>query len=320
LRRSIGIPLTVGIAACVVAVALAVGWPFVVFADLGSLARGLTPVQIVLLVLGGLFSALLIAGLVLLCAWLVREWRINQRQTAFMDAVSHEMKTPLASLRLYLDTLVRHDPSPERRAQFVGRMREDLGRLQATVEQVLAAGRAEARAAQPRREPVDLAALIPRCVEEIRARHPDSEFELALDGAAVVRGEPADLELVFRNLLENAVKYSEGPARVSVRGFSKGESRVSIEIADRGIGIPRAELRKIFDRFYRAGRDVQRNAGLGLGLFIVRSLVRRQGGRVVAESEGAGRGSRFVVTLPAVRGAEVEALRAAAQAEREGAR
>ncbi len=115
-----------------------------------------------------------------------------------------------------------------------------------------------------------------------------------------VRGDATELGLVFRNLLENAVKYSQEPVdvRVAVRGPEDG--RVSIEIVDRGIGIPRRELRRIFERFYRVGRDVQRQvAGLGLGLFIVRGLVRKQGGRVVARSEGTGRGSRFVVTLRA---------------------
>ena len=105
---------------------------------------------------------------------------------------------------------------------------------------------------------------------------------------------------MFRNLLENAVKYSPDPVDVRVSVKPGDDGRVEVEIADRGIGIPTRELRKIFQRFYRAGREVQRTAaGLGLGLFIVRNLVRRQGGRVVARSDGRGRGSRFVVSLRA---------------------
>ena len=116
---------------------------------------------------------------------------------------------------------------------------------------------------------------------------------------AVVSGVGGELAVVFRNLLENAVKYSDDPVKVNVSVAPSGDGRVAVEISDRGIGIPSGELRKIFQRFYRAGRDVQRTAGLGLGLFIVRNLVRRQGGRVVARSGGAGEGSRFVVTLRA---------------------
>ena len=108
------------------------------------------------------------------------------------------------------------------------------------------------------------------------------------------------MELCLTNYVSNAVKYSDGPIEVQVRVSSGGEGRIDVAISDRGIGIPPRELRRIFQRFYRAGRDVQRTAsGLGLGLFIVRNLVRRQGGRVVAKSEGSGAGSRFVVTLRA---------------------
>jgi signal transduction histidine kinase len=121
----------------------------------------------------------------------------------------------------------------------------------------------------------------------------------ARSGSAV-RGDASELSLVFGNLLENAVKYSDHPVEVRVAVSELREGRVQVEIADRGIGIPQRELRKIFQRFYRVGRDVQRHvAGLGLGLFVVRNLLKRHGGRIVARSEGAGRGSRFVVTLRA---------------------
>ena len=123
---------------------------------------------------------------------------------------------------------------------------------------------------------------------------------LSTSPEASVRGDSNELAVVFRNLLENAVKYSDEPVKVRVRMRSGEDGRVTVEIADSGIGIPSGELRKIFQRFYRVGRDVQRTAaGLGLGLFIVRNLVRRQGGRVVARSDGWGQGSRFVVTLRA---------------------
>ena len=300
LRRSIGFRLTVGVTLTLLTATLAVGWQLLVVGDLRPVARELGTVHWVLLILGALFFMLLIAGLVLLCIWLVREMRVNQRQQAFLDAVTHEMKTPLASLRLYVDTLGRHEPAPERRREFLTHMGEDLDRLDRTVDQVLAAARAEERARPDRVDRTELPALLSSCILEIRSRHGLPEQALRLDaGSGVrVRGDAAELGLVFRNLLENAVKYSTGPVDVQVAVSGPLDGRVSVEIADRGIGIPRDELRRIFERFYRVGRDVQRQvAGLGLGLFIVRSLVRRQGGQVVARSEGAGRGSSFVVTL-----------------------
>ena len=181
-------------------------------------------------------------------------------------------------------------------------MREDLDRLDGTVEQVLAAARAEETKPRVLRERVDLLAVVRGCIDQVRERHrlPATAVSLAAARASAVRGDAGELSLVFDNLLENAVKYSEEPIEVRVEIHEPREGRVEVAIADRGIGIPQGELRKIFQRFYRVGRDVQRQvAGLGLGLFVVRNLLRRQGGRIVARSEGAGRGSRFVVTLRA---------------------
>ena len=299
-RRSIGFPVTLGIALMIMAVALAVGWQFLVFSDARAVARELTTLDWIFFVLGGVFFGLIISGLLWLCLWLVREMRLNQRQRAFLDAVTHEMKTPLASLPLYVDTLERHDPDLEHRREFLNRMQDDLERLDQTVDQVLAAARAEDSGRRAGREPVALVALIASCIEEVRARHglPEEAIRLQASSHETAFGNPNELSVIFRNLLENAVKYSDDPVEVTVRVRPSGGDRVQIDIADRGIGIPRVELRKIFQRFYRVGRGVQRTAsGLGLGLFIVRNLVRRQGGRVVASSEGSGQGSRFVVTL-----------------------
>ncbi len=297
-RRSIGYPLALGITLAVVAGALAVGWQLLVVGELEPVTRGLTPLHWTLVILGSVFFVLLIVGLLLLCAWLVREMRVNQRQEAFLDAVTHEMKTPLASLRLYLDTLERRDPSPERRRVFVERMGQDIERLERTVQQVLVVARAEG-AQKARFESVDLAAVIGECIDELEQRHESAEHSVALrvDGPGFVWGSREELVVIFRNLLANAIKYSSPGSRTEVSVEPRGEDRVRVAIADRGIGIDRTELRKIFRRFYRAGRDVQQAAGLGLGLFIVRQLVKRQGGRVDAESEGRGQGSLFSVTL-----------------------
>jgi len=292
--------LAIGIVATVLAVALAVGWQILVVSDFGSVARGFTPAHWWFLILGSIFFGLVILGLVLLCAWLIREMRHSQRQQAFLDAVTHEMKTPLASMRLALDTLHKHDPGPDRRDAFLRMIDEDLERLDRTVEHVLAAARAEGGPRAPLQGQVELRLLLEDCIEQIRESHKlePGSIRLESDVSVLVRGDEAELGLVFRNLLENAVKYSDPPVEVRVGVTETGDRRVRVQIADQGIGIPAGELRKIFQRFYRAGRDVQRRAsGLGLGLFIVRDLLRRHGGRIEAQSEGAGRGSRFVVTL-----------------------
>ena len=316
-RRSIGLALALGITLCVVAVGLGVGWQLLVVAII-PVTRGLSAGHWGLIALGSLLSLLILVGLVLLCVWLVREIRFNQRQQAFLDAVTHEMKTPLAALRLYLETLGRHDLSPERRRTFLARMGEDVERLERTVAQVLAAARAESRLRRRPAEPIDLTALLVDLAAELQGRHglPEGAIQIERRRPLPALGDATELGLVFRNLLENAVKYSSPPVEVRVALVESGDGRVRAEISDRGIGIEPRELRKIFQRFYRASRDVQRQAaGLGLGLFIVRSLVRRNGGRVEALSEGSGRGSRFVVTLRAAPGLGAAAAPAPTLAE-----
>jgi signal transduction histidine kinase len=299
--RGIRLPLTIGIVLGLLALTLAVAWNVIVVRGVGSVAERLGAVHWLLLVLGSLFFALLLAGLVLLCAWLVREMRHSQRQQAFLDAVTHEMKTPLASLRLYVETLGLRDPGPARRAEFLLHMREDVERLERTVDQVLAAARAAARARRPRREPVELRELLGACVRELRERYRlgTDAMRLEIAGEPIALAQADELALVFRNLIDNAVKYSGASVDVRVAARAADEGQVCVVIEDRGVGIPRDELRRIFLPFYRAGLDVRRVKGLGLGLFIVRFLVRRQGGRVRATSEGPGHGSCFEVWLRA---------------------
>lgn len=304
MRRSIGLPLTIGIVLVVLALALAIGWNVLVVRGVGDVrqvAERLSNTHWILLSLGTLLYALLIAGLTLLCAWLVREMRHSQRQQAFLDAVTHEMKTPLASLRLYLDTLGRHDPGAAQRGVFLGRMRQDLDRLERTVDQVLAAARA-ARARGAQRAPVALRELLGTLVREAQEQyHLDPHaLRLEVDGDPTALGEANELSLIFRNLIDNAVKYSGTEVDVCVSATTSADGGVRVEIEDRGVGIPREELRRIFQPFYRAGVEAQRRVkGLGLGLFIVRFLVRRQGGRVEAHSAGSGHGARFEVWLRA---------------------
>jgi signal transduction histidine kinase len=300
-RRSIGGPLVIGIVSMVLVLALAVGWQILVWRDDSGMDSGLSRLDAVLFVLGSIFFLFVAAGLVWLCVKLVLEMRLNQSQRAFLDAVTHELKTPLASFRLGLETLARHELDPDQRGQFLGRMGEDLDRLESTVGQVLSAARAEEtlRSRAPLDE-VELQGLLTENIDELRERHhlPDESVQLEIARPLRVRGDASELGLVFRNLFENAVKYSDQPVRIRVGIEEVSDGRIRVEISDQGIGIPKQELRRIFRRFYRAGRDVQRQvSGLGLGLFVVRSLLRKHGGRIVALSEGAGRGSRFVVTL-----------------------
>jgi len=252
--------------------------------------------------LGFIFFAAIATGLVLNTSFLVREIRKSEQHDSFINAVTHELKTPIASIRLYLQTLERREvPEPQRR-EFYRLMLEDTDRLMNTVEQVLKAGKAGAH----KREhiSVDFAALVEQCVERARTSyHLQAEvlrLESSLNGSgSEVNGDPEDLQTAVSNILDNAVKYSGPHVDISVRLASDEARRLKLQVQDRGVGIPARELKSIFKRFYRVpGRRLPQVRGTGLGLFLVRTIAKRHGGRVFAESEGEGRGSTITLELP----------------------
>lgn len=289
-RRSTVLFTVLGILCVAVAVALNVGW--IVW------QTGL------LLIFGILLFAVIITGMVLNTIFLVREIRRSEQHDAFINAVTHELKTPIASIRLYLETLQTRPMEEARRQEFYGVMLRDSDRLLYTVEQVLRAGRTAPLRRPTNWTPVTLPDLVRDSVELARARHHvapqivEFQDDLHQPGAQVM-GDPEELKSALSNLIDNAIKYSHDRLHVvvSVRRGDKGRYAVTVE--DRGIGISPPELKRIFRRFYRVpGSITIRVKGTGLGLFIVRSIAKRHGGRVWAESQGAGQGSRFTLELP----------------------
>ncbi len=291
-RKSIAFFITLG--ACLVAVAIALNVSWIV----------LNLREVALLIFGIIFFLLIIAGVVLNTTFLIREIRRNEQHDAFINAVTHELKTPLASIRLYLETLKSRETNEVQRQEFYDVMLSDSERLLHTVEQVLRAGRAGVRQRAMNIAIVDLGELVNECLDIARTRYklgPESlSYTELLDGQpARVAGDADELRGAFSNLLDNAVKYSDKDVRLSVEVAALDPKRVAVRIADKGIGIPAAQLKRIFKRFYRVpGRVMARVKGTGLGLFIVRSVVEKHGGRVFAESEGPGQGSTFTIQLP----------------------
>jgi len=298
-ERRPSVPIAVAVVLVVITIALTVGWQILVARETGAFLEGFAPVHWALVIVGSLFFAAIITATILLAAWLVREIRDNQRQRNFIDAVTHELHTPLASLRLYLETLQGQDLSDEKRDEFLGVMTDDLLRLQRTIDQILNAARSEVRRSP--REPINLLELLDECVLEARERHDLSDEDVRLEQptSALVRGDREQLRLAFRNLIENAIHYAGTRIRVDVKVRAVSLRRVEVEVADQGVGIPPSALGRIFLRFQRLSPDAfTTRGGLGLGLYIVRNVVRAHGGSVRAESEGPGSGSRFIVTLP----------------------
>jgi len=293
-RKSVAFFITLGACLVALAVALNVGWIILNWRE------------VALLIFGIVFFVVLIFGVVLNTTFLIREIRRNEQHDAFINAVTHELKTPIASIRLYLDTLKTREVDEEQRREFYNIMLADSERLLLTVEQVLRAGRTGMKRRRIANSVVNLSDMVQECLELTRVRYGLNESALIYSAApevssARVSGDIDELRAAFSNLLDNAVKYSDKEVKVSVSVSALDDKRIAVRVADKGIGIPSEQLKRIFKRFYRVpGRFMARVKGTGLGLFIVHSVVTKHGGRVFAESAGLGHGSTFTVHLPRV--------------------
>ena len=294
-KRSIAFFIALGAGVISVVILLYVGWVLL------NWRTG------ILLFLGVLLLLAIIAGVVLNTLFLVREIRRNEQHDAFINAVTHELKTPVASIRLYLETLQTHPVDESKRQEFYRIMLHDSDRLLSTIEQVLRTGRVGPSRRKLNISPIDLSALIDSCIDRAAKlyRVPAEGIRYERDGDAgpvTILGDFDEVQAAVSNLIDNAVKYSGNKVDVTVRTVPV-RGYVTLRVTDQGPGIPPTELKRIFKRFYRVpGQLAMRVKGTGLGLYIVRSVARRHGGRAWAESEGLGRGSTFVLQFPMSRG------------------
>lgn len=291
-RKSTIFFLVLGICLIALAVALNVGWIL------------LNLQQIALLVFGIIFFALIITGLVLNTTFLIREIRKNEQQDAFLNAVTHELKTPIASIKLYLETLKTRDVDEKKREEFYDVMLADSDRLLTTVEQVLIASKTRENSRNLNVSKIEVETLLQECADLIMIRHKlenDSIKVSEVSDQTFISGDVRELKTVFENLLDNAVKYSNYQPEISVKTRIIQSKFVEIHIKDKGIGISTNELKRIFRRFYRVENDTTQTAkGTGLGLYIVRSIIKNHGGKIFVKSRGEGLGSTFIVRLPKI--------------------
>ncbi len=311
-RGTIVFFLCLGIGLVALAVALNVGWIIL------NWREG------VLLFFGIIFFAVIIAGMIVNTTFLLREIRRNEQHDSFINAVTHELKTPVASIRLHLETLQRRDLPEAQRQEFYRLMLRDTDRLTDTVEQVLRAGRAGDKKAGREKIEVDFRQVVRDCMDVARTRHrlppevlryeegPASAAEMGaaaansavnaagMNGAGVrVQGSAEDLRTAVLNLLDNAIKYSGENVDVLVRLETPDDKFVVLSVQDQGVGISPDDVKLIFRRFYRvSNRSLAHVKGTGLGLFIVKAIAQKHGGKVFAQSEGEGQGTTVTLQLP----------------------
>ncbi len=299
ITRSISLPIVLSSVAVTLSVALLVGWTLLIVRN-QPLADDFVA-NTWLLVIGIVSLVVIMTVLVLFSVFLVREIREVRRQTSFIDSVTHELKSPLAALKLCLETLGRPDLPAPQHLRLREMMLDDVERLTGFIDRVLAATRLPTERSSVPLQAVSLAALARRCVAVVTRRAHQAEVVVKVDVPPdlLLMTDELALAAVIENLLDNAVKYSQQVIDVELSARPGRKGQVVIEVRDRGIGIERADLRRVFERFYRApNEDVRSRRGTGLGLFVVWTLVRSLGGKVTAESAGAGQGTTMRVVLP----------------------
>lgn len=253
------------------------------------------------LILGSVALGISLFGMSLYSFLTIKEIQLNRRQSNFVDSVTHELKTPIAALRLYLDTLILREPEPKDRQEFYATMNSELARLDGLINQLLEVARLDAIGHQKEAETVLLEDLLVSCAEAACLHHKQeiSEvFRFEISPLALTSRRML-LDMIFGNLLDNAVKYGGTPPRVSVHAMAHGRDRVVVRIRDNGSGVALENRRRIFQLFFRGSDELQRTkTGTGLGLYIVRTLVSFLKGSVSVTEAESGTGSVFEVTLP----------------------
>lgn len=299
-RRSLGWPILLGVVLIGSIIALGVGWVLVsIAAALGSENAAFYWAT---LGVGVALLVLVLVGVIVYLALTVKAIALSQRQSNFIDSVTHELKSPLASLKLYLQTLTRRSVSPEQQSDFHRFMLQDVERLDTLIDHLLDAAKTMQRRPAESDDVTPLVPVLERTCATAVQRHGVAETSVRLECSEAdlqVRGREADLDIVFRNLLDNAVKYSLPNPEVEVTAQRADSGKVVVRVADNGPGIPIAQRSQIFRRFVRLGSELERSKpGTGLGLFLVRSLVKQLRGKVTAKGRFLDRGTVMEVELP----------------------
>ncbi|MFO0925319.1 MAG: HAMP domain-containing sensor histidine kinase [Pirellulales bacterium] len=300
-RRSLKWPIALAVGMIIILISLTVGWILLNVSGLwyGSSSSGF---YWTLLSLGSALFVLMVVGVVLYLVIAIQQINLNRRQSNFIDSVTHELKSPIASLKLYLQTLGRRNIAEEQRHAFYESMLTDVERLDKLINQLLETARlSHHETAREEEETIRLDLLLGELIAEICDRYEltDENVDAQLEPMTVL-SRTGELRIVFRNLLDNAAKYASDPPKIEIRlGPSSRKDWLKVSITDNGPGIPRDMRRQIYGRFVRVGNELERTKpGTGLGLFLVRSVLKKMRGRITLADLPKHSGTRFDVQLP----------------------
>lgn len=282
-------------------------WTSVVLASLNITLMVVLIVQLgneqrwLALILGTLALGISLFGITFYSFLTIKEIQLNRRQSNFVDSVTHELKTPIAALRLYLDTLLMRDLNKDNRLECYQTMDTELQRLDQLINQLLEVGRLDAIGSQAEPEYVDLETLLRECADQACRQHKQDMTDVCTFDITTmaVNCRRMLLEMIFRNLIDNAIKYGSDPAKVEITALARGRDRIVVRIRDFGKGVPTEQRQSVFQMFFRGNDELQRTRkGTGLGLYIVKTLVSIMKGRIHIIDAAQGDGSVFEVILP----------------------
>ena len=300
-RRSLKAPITLGVVMIVLVVVLAGVW--ILGNVLGATGNLESSVAFwIILSTGTVLLIGVLAGVIAYLTLTVKAFKLNQRQSNFIDAVTHELKSPIASLKLYLQTMTRHSVDAQQQEDFHQFMLEDVERLDLLINHLLDAARIDRGSDIADAELVHLDELLRQCGSAICVRYRLPEEIIKIEcGKIQIKSRLIQLEILFRNLIDNAVKYSGANPEVKIKAQLTADQNVVVSIIDNGPGIPANQRRKIFGRFIRLGNELERSTpGTGLGLYLVRNVVKSLGGSIRLQDREQGTGTEFEVTLGGV--------------------
>lgn len=302
MKKALPLTITLGSLLLLFCIALTALWNYILirnYSKIKLISESETSFQLVILIIGSIFFVIVITGIILFIVFLARQIVLNQLQNNFIDNVTHELKTPLTSIKLYVETMKKHDIAKEKREVFLNTMLKDIERLDILVNHVLEATRIENINKEYQNKQVSISSLIDECIEIICRRYNlEKEIFSCNYQLEELNSIPTLLEVVILNLLDNAIKYSTDNIKIEIKTYIKNNKNI-ISIKDHGVGINKNEFKQIFKRFYRIPVKITKEKkGTGLGLFIVKENIKKLKGNIEAQSKGINQGSEFIITLP----------------------
>jgi len=291
-RKSLKWPILLAIVMIVMLVGLTIGW--ILITIFGA--------NWILLSVGSIMFVFVLLGVVLYLVWSIQQINLNRRQSNFIDAVTHELKSPITSLKLFLQTLGKRNIDEAQRQEFYHSMLDDVDRLDQLITQLLDVARLQQDSNEPEPESwIAIESTLEEFTIKLVAQHHINRDCVSIECPPCdVWARRVDIDILVRNLIDNALKYAGKPPVVEIKVRVDSQSgSITILVSDNGIGIPRHLHRKIFRRFYRVGNELERTKpGTGLGLFLVRSIVLRLRGSIRVADLPKNSGSRFELVLP----------------------